>query len=54
VFFSPLNESIAKSIVIKPSPGVDPVRGWVPGFMGQPRKIKKKIKVLIFYIKKSM
>jgi len=25
-----------ETIVIKPGPGVDPARGRVPGFMGQP------------------
>ena len=30
-----------KTIVIKLGPGVDPTRGRVLGFMGQPGKIKK-------------
>ena len=46
-------------IVIKPSPGVDPTKGLSPGFHGltrvnsnQPGKFFKKIKVLVFYMKK--
>jgi len=52
------------SIVIKPGPGVDPAKGPGPGFhgstrvnSGQPgltRKNLKKIKILIFHMKKSM
>jgi hypothetical protein len=40
-------------IVIKPGPGLIRPRGRIPGFIGQPGKLKK-IKVLIFYMKKSM
>jgi hypothetical protein len=40
------------SIVIKPGPGVDPAKEPGPRFHGSTRKILKKIKVLIFYMKK--
>jgi hypothetical protein len=43
------------SIVIKPSPGVHPAKGTGSGFHGltrvNPKKLKK-IKILIFYMKK--
>jgi hypothetical protein len=47
-------------IVIKPGPGLTRSRSRVPGFMGQPGSTRinpeklKKIKVLIFHMKKSM
>ena len=45
------------TIVIKPGTGVDPAKGPGPGFHGStrvnPEKLKK-IKVLIFHMKKSM
>jgi hypothetical protein len=53
-----------RSIVIKPGPGVDQAKGPGPGFHGSTRvnsgqpgltqKNKKKIKILIFHMKKSM
>jgi hypothetical protein len=39
-------------IVIKPDSGVDSARGWIAGYMGQPRKINFFFEVLIFHIKK--
>jgi len=52
-----LNPLVVISIVIKPGPGVDPAKGLGPGFHGStrinPEKLKK-IKVLIFHMKKSM
>jgi hypothetical protein len=45
------------AIVIKPGPGVDPAKGPGSGFHGStrvnPEKLKK-IKFLIFHMKKSM
>jgi hypothetical protein len=48
------------TIVIKPGPGLTRSKYQVPGFMGQPgltwinpEKLKK-IKILIFHMKKSM
>ena len=45
-----------RDIVIKPGLGVDLAKGSDPGFHGStrvnPKKLKKKIKVLIFYMKK--
>jgi hypothetical protein len=44
--------------LLNPAQGLTQLRGRVPGFMGQPRSTRvnpekfKKIKVLIFYIKK--
>jgi hypothetical protein len=56
----PMNHIKRKNIVIKPSLGVDPGKEPGLGFhgstrinSGQPGKIKK-IKVLIFHMKKSM
>jgi len=50
---------VIKSIIIKPDQGVDPVKGSGLGLHGLTRstrinleKLKKNIKVLIFYIKK--
>jgi hypothetical protein len=46
------------SIVIKSGLGIDPVKGLGLWFYGSirvnPGKLKKKIKILIFHIKKSM
>jgi hypothetical protein len=57
----PLSLSLSLyTIVIKPGPELTWSRDRIPGFMGQsgstqvnPKKLKK-IKVLIFYMKKSM
>jgi hypothetical protein len=63
VFFYSKAEAVVLLIVIKPGQGVDPARGLtrpggrVPGFIGQlgsTRKNFKKIKVLIFHMKKLM